>query len=203
MKLFFKQKCAALWTFLEDNRKALQADAWKRNGTLEIGKHTYGQPRIMQYRGSERKVRIGSYCSIAPDVTIISGGIHPVSWVSTFPFRIKWKLPGAYTDGMPCSSGDVNIGSDVWIGTHVIILSGVTIGHGAVIATGAVVTKDVPPYTLAGGVPAKIIRKRFTEDQITSLLCIRWWEWDEEKIKTAAPLLSSDNMDEFIRLYSK
>jgi acetyltransferase-like isoleucine patch superfamily enzyme len=171
------------------------------NGTLQIGKHTYGCPTVQAYRGSERKVSIGPYCSIGPDVTIITGGIHPTDWVSTYPFRAKWILPGAFEDGMPKSNGNVRIGADVWIGSQVTILSGVNVGHGAVIATGSVVAKDVPPYALVGGVPARVIRYRFSPEQIRTLLDIKWWEWSEIKIKEAVPLLSSGRIDEFLVYY--
>ena len=79
------------------------------------------------------------------------------------------------------------IGNDVWIGSNVTILGGITIGHGAIVATGAVVTKDVPPYSVVGGVPAKVIRYRFSEEKIQELLDEKWWEWNDEKIKTEYP----------------
>ena len=91
-------------------------------------------PTVRSYGGSEAHITIGSFCSIGPEVQIINGGIHPKSWVSLFPFRIKWKLDGAYEDGMPETRGDIVIGSDVWLGTGALILSGVKIGHGAIVA---------------------------------------------------------------------
>lgn len=171
---------------------------------LEVGKHTYGATGITidHYQGSESKVIIGSYCSIAKNVRIITGGIHPPDWVALFPFRIVWGLPGAFTDGTPATKGAVNIGNDVWIGTDVTILSGVTIGSGAIILAGALVTKDIQPYSITGGVPAKVIKKRFTEDQIEQLMKIKWWEWSEEKIKDAIPLLSANTIKEFINKYA-
>jgi acetyltransferase-like isoleucine patch superfamily enzyme len=174
-----------------------------KSGTLQIGKHTYGSPTIHSYRGSERKVIIGSYCSVGPDVTIITGGIHPPDWVSTYPFRAKWKLSGAFEDGMPSSNGEVIIGNDVWIGSQVTILSGIKVGDGAIIATGAVVTRDVPPYSIVGGVPARVIKYRFNEEQVKRLLAISWWQWDEEKIKSVIPLLSSNRIDEFLETFKK
>ena len=167
-------------------------------GTLHVGKHTYGLPMIDAYKGSEHRVFIGSYCSIAKNVVMVTGGIHPLDWVSTYPFRAQWNLSGAFEDGMPTSNGDIVIGSDVWIGTDVMIMSGVTIGHGAVIAARSVVTRDIPPYSLAGGVPAKVIRTRFDADTIARLLEIKWWEWDEGRVRSSIPLLSGADIRQFI-----
>lgn len=111
-------------------------------------------------------------------------------------------MAGALADGMPTSKGDVVIGSDVWIGTDVMILSGVNIGHGAIIAARSVVTHDVPPYTIAAGVPAKVIRRRFSNEIIEKMLTIKWWEWDEARIREAIPWLSSDRIDEFTAKYN-
>lgn len=154
------------------------------NETLHVGDHTYGiyNLRIHQYKGSEAKIIIGKYCSIAPDVTIITGGIHPLEWISTYPFRIKWDLPGKFEDGMPKTNGNIVIGNDVWIGTHVIILSGIKIGNGAVIATGAVVTKDIPDFAIVGGSPAKILRYRFSETKREEILNSEWWNWSEKDV---------------------
>ncbi len=175
----------------------------KRN-LLEVGRYTYGATEIQidHYKGSESKVNIGSFCSIAKNVRIITGGIHPPDWVALFPFRIVWGLPNALSDGTPATKGPVNIENDVWIGTDVTIVSGVTIGNGAIVLAGAVVTKDIPAYCIAGGVPAKIVNKRFTDDQITQLLKINWWEWPDEKIKDAIPLLSANTINEFINKYA-
>lgn len=96
---------------------------------------------------------------------------------------------------------DSVIGNDVWIGNNVCIKQGITIGDGAIIATGAVVTKNVLPYTIYGGVPAKLIKKRFTDEQIEELLKIKWWDWNIEKIKLATINNDFDNIDSFIKKY--
>ena len=174
-----------------------------RKGLLEIGRHTYGYPTIDSYEGSEARVIIGHFCSISPGVVMITGGIHPVEWVSTFPFRTQWNLEGARAGGTPATRGDIIIGSDVWIGTDAMILSGVSIGHGAVIAARSVISRDIPPYAVVAGAPAKVVRYRFDEDAIKKLLEIKWWEWDDGRIREAVSLLSIPNVNEFLRKYYK
>lgn len=170
-------------------------------GLLTIGRHTYGSPRIEVFRGSESKVTIGSFCSISRGVVFVTGGVHPVHWVSTFPFRIRFGTERAYADGMPASNGPIVVGSDVWIGTEAMILSGVSVGHGAVIAARAVVTRDVPAYAIVGGVPARVIKMRFPEDVVKELLRIKWWTWDDERIREVVPLLSSGDVVRFVSEY--
>ena len=129
---------------------------------------------------------------------MLLGGNHHSEWVSTFPFRAFYDLPGAYEDGQPWTKGPVNIGNDVWIGYDVVIGSGVTIGDGAVIATGSLVVKDVPPYAIVGGNPAKIIRNRFDPDIVEALLKIRWWEWPHDKVLAHVPELCSGDLATFV-----
>lgn len=173
-----------------------------KRGSVKIGNHTYGIANITikEFGGNKVDVEIGKFCSIAGDLTIISGGIHPTEWISTYPLSERF-LPQPeryYTPGMPSSNGKVTIGNDVWIASSVTIMSGVKIGDGTVIAAGAMVTKDTPPYTICGGVPAKVIKTRFSNEQIDKLLKIKWWDWSEEKIKENISLLSSNKIDEFL-----
>jgi len=98
------------------------------------------------------------------------------------------------------TKGDVIIGNDVWVASYTTIMSGVTIGDGAVIANNSHVVKNVEPYSLVGGNPAKFIKYRFTEEQIKKLLEIKWWDWTDEKINAFAPLLVDSNIDKFINL---
>lgn len=173
-------------------------------GVVEVGSYTYGEPRVCvwRYRGSVgTRVTIGKYCSIAPGVTILTGGNHRSDTVSTFPFRIMMDLPGKDDDGFRYSNGDVVIGNDVWVGQDATIMSGVTVGHGAVIATGALVSRPVAPFAIVGGNPAEVIRYRFDERQIAALLEIRWWDWPDAKVREAVPLLNGGTIDEFIARY--
>jgi len=145
-------------------------------------------------------LKIGKFCSIAMGTTIYLGSEHHVEWVTTYPFFAKFKKASFASN---TTKGDVIIGNDVWIGDGALILSGVTIGDGAVIGARAVVTKDVKPYEIVAGNPAKHIRFRFTQDQIDKLLKIKWWNWDIKKIEENFPLLLSDNIDEFIKKHYK
>ena len=141
---------------------------------------------LYQYPINHDKLIIGKFCSIACGAKFIfNSANHTLSSLSTYPFPIffeEWGLDVKNITNTWDNKGDIVIGNDVWIGYEAVIMSGVTIGDGAIIGTRAVVTKDVPPYTIVGGVPAKPIRKRFSEDVISCLLEIRWWDWSKERI---------------------
>jgi virginiamycin A acetyltransferase len=127
-----------------------------------------------------RSVSIGKFCSLAPDVTIWES-LHNMGRASTF-FMLQ-QIFGDHSFPDSISKGPIRVGNDVWIGTKAIVLSGVEIGDGAVIGAGAVVTKNVPPYCVAAGVPAAVVKQRFPEAITQRLLEIRWWDWDENTIK--------------------
>lgn len=146
----------------------------------EVGKATYGNIYVLCRTKSEVKLRIGNYCSIAMDATFILGDDHPIDHISTFPFK---TLITHETNQEALSKGDIVIDDDVWIGYKATILSGVHIGQGAIIATGAVVPKDVPPYAIVGGVPAKVIKYRFTPEVIDELMKIDYSKLGESDIK--------------------
>ncbi len=170
---------------------------------VQKGRHSYGSPEIYSW-GEGAELIVGNFCSIASNVKIYLGGNHRTDWVTTYPFghinkHIFSKFSGV---GHPVSKGNVVIGNDVWIGDNVTIMSGVTIGDGAVIANNSHVVKNVEPYSLVGGNPAKLIKYRFTPEQIQRLLEIKWWFWDDAKINAFTPLLCNDNIDEFIRAAS-
>ncbi len=155
---------------------------------VSIGRGTYftdGGPNVKDWIGS--KVTIGNYCSIAPEVTFLSGADHHLEYVTTSPF------------GRPATTGGaIVVGSDVWVGYRAILLSGVSVGHGAVIGAGSVVTKDVHPYAIVAGVPAKHLRNRFPRSLIRQLLEIAWWDWPEEKILRYQNLLCSPDVGGFV-----
>ena len=133
---------------------------------IVVGKKTYGELHVIDWSPLNTKLYIGSYCSIAPGVQFLLGGEHQINSISTYPF--KGKVFGYEREAG--SKGDIVVKDDVWIGTKAIICSGVTIGQGAIIAAGSVVTKDVEPYAIVGGNPAKKIRYRFDESLRVKLI---------------------------------
>jgi acetyltransferase-like isoleucine patch superfamily enzyme len=168
---------------------------------LTVGKFSYGpDPKVCSW-GEGAKVYVGNFCSIAGEIEIFVGGDHRVDWISTYPFMaFDYCWPNARGIlGHPKTKGDVIIGNDVWIGHKAFILSGVTIGDGAVVGAKAVVTKNVPPYAIVAGNPARIVKYRFDEDTIAKLLTIAWWNWSCEEINEATPLLLSSDIQEFIQ----
>lgn len=140
---------------------------------------------LYHYPINHDKLIIGKFCSIACGAKFLfNGANHTLKSLSTYPFPIFYEelSHGIWADKSWDNKGDIKIGNDVWIGYDAIIMAGVTIGDGAIIATRAVVTKDVPPYTIVGGVPAKIIRKRFSDEVIEELLKQKWWDLPNEEI---------------------
>lgn len=166
---------------------------------MSIGKHTYGWPIFWNDKNNSNII-IGNFCSIGDNVKIYLGGNHRSDWVTTYPFgHINKDIFNNFNgDGHPKSKGDVVIGNDVWIGANSIIMSGVNIGDGAVIANNSHVVKNVEPYSIVGGNPAKLIKYRFTPEQIEKLLEIKWWNWDDEKINNFTHLLCNNDIDAFI-----
>lgn len=145
----------------------------------DFGNFVYVAPHSIVTRA-----KIGSFCSIGPSVQI-GVGMHPVSFISTFPafFSTKNQCQVSFTNENRFEEfGSIMIGNDVWIGANVVILDNIRIGDGAIIAAGAVVTKDVEPYTIVGGIPAKPIKKRFNDIEIKLLLDTQWWNKDMEWI---------------------
>jgi acetyltransferase-like isoleucine patch superfamily enzyme len=163
-----------------------------------MGRYSYGRPTVHRFAGDTASIRVGSFTSIMNDAEFIPGGNHRTDWISTYPFRFKFRMPGSLQDGHPSSKGDIIVGNDVWIGSGARILSGVTIGDGAVIGAGAVVTRDVRPYAVTVGNPATEAYRRFSDAQVTALQQIAWWDWPIEKIIDWVPVLCSSDIDEMI-----
>jgi acetyltransferase-like isoleucine patch superfamily enzyme len=168
----------------------------RKKGRVTYGPGSYGFPVILTYDYGTECLHVGNYSSLGS--TFMLGGKHAVDRVTTYPHRINMRMEDAGQDGYPTPTGDTIVGSDVYACELALILPGVTIGDGAIVAAGAVVTKDVPPYALVGGNPAKLIRYRFNEEQIAALLEIRWWDWPEAKVREAVPLLAGTDIDAFI-----
>ena len=142
------------------------------------------------------KLIIGKFCMIASDVTfIMNGANHLNEAISTYPFAIFGHDWSNAMDGKKYpTKGDTIIGNDVWIGFGATIMPGITVGDGAIIATKSVVTKDIEPYSIVGGNPAKKIRKRFSEPEIKELLELRWWDWPIEKITRNVKVLTGNEI---------
>lgn len=166
-----------------------------------IGTHTYGSLELIDSNGSD-DINIGRFTSIGPNVKIICGN-HNYKFLSNYPFKSIgndfWRPLDDVDDHI--YNGVTSIGNDVWIGHSVIIKGGININDGAVIAAGSIVTKDVPPYAIVGGSPAKILKYRFEKEQASKLLKIKWWEWNDEKINEHLEQIMSEEIDFFIEKF--
>ena len=155
---------------------------------------------LYHYPVNGDKLRSGKFCSIACGAKFLfNSANHTLRSLSTYPFPIfyeEWGLEGKDIRQAWDNKGDIVIGNDVWIGYQAVILAGVTVGDGAIIGSRAVVTRDVPPYTIVGGVPAKPIRKRFDEETIARFRALRWWDWDQETIRRAIPAIQAGRLSE-------
>lgn len=177
---------------------------------IEVGEYTMyndfvHDPREFQknnvlyhYPVNGDRLKIGKFCSIACGAKFLfTSANHALGSLSTYPFPIffeEWDLDAKDIRQVWDKRGDIVIGNDVWIGFEAVILSGVTVGDGAIIGSRAVVTKDVPPYTIVGGAPARPIRRRFEDAVIEKLEALRWWDWDEEAIRRAIPAIQSGDL---------
>jgi virginiamycin A acetyltransferase len=185
-----------------------------RNENLIIGDYTYYHDfqnpldfeknnLLYHYPINNDKLIIGKFCSIASGAKFLfNGGNHKSDSYVNYPFSIfnkLWDIDLKVNESWE-NKGDITIGNDVWIGYEAIIMAGVTIGNGARIATRAVVTKDVNPYEIVGGVPAKLIKKRFDDETIELLEKLRWWDKNETDIKKIIPILMTLNKQELKKL---
>lgn len=170
-----------------------------RFARYQIGGGTYGNPSVLAW-GTETTLQIGNYCSLADGVVIMLGGEHRLDWVSAYPFN-RFMPSASHITGHPHSKGDVVIGNDVWIGREALILSGVSVGDGAVIGARAVVSKNVAPYSIVAGNPARHVRYRFDPEIIARLERVAWWNWSIDEIERAAPFLMSADIQGFLEYY--
>ncbi|MCU0080204.1 CatB-related O-acetyltransferase [Extibacter muris] len=154
---------------------------------------------LYHYSINHDRLIIGKFCSIACGARFLfNSANHTQASLSTYPFPIffeEWDLDIEDVATAWDNKGDIVIGNDVWIGYEAVIMSGVTIGDGAIIGTRAVVTKDVPPYTIVGGIPANVIRRRFSDKTIDFLNELKWWDWSIEKIAENIAAIKSGDID--------
>lgn len=193
--------------------KGITLDRLVTNPNIRVGRYSYYSgfyhghgfddcARFLLPDEGVDKLVIGSFCSIGSGAAFIMAGNqgHRNDWISTFPFYWMSEV-AAFADARNGfeQAGDTVIGNDVWIGTEAIIMPGVTIGDGAVIGARALVTRNVEPYAIVGGNPARTIRKRFEEADITRLLELRWWDWNDDELRKAMPLLTSRDISALYR----
>lgn len=154
---------------------------------------------LYHYPINRERLVIGKFCSIACGAKFLfNSANHTLRSLSTYIFPVlfeEWGLDVVRIPEAWDNRGDIVIGNDVWIGYDAVVLAGVTVGDGAIIAARAVVTKDVPPYTIVGGVPARPIRRRFSDSEIDQLLELKWWDWPEEKIARSIGVIQSGDLE--------
>lgn len=159
---------------------------------------------LYHYPIHREKLIIGKFCSIACGTKFLFNcANHTLKSLSTYTFPLfyeEWELEKSNITTAWDNKGDIVIGNDVWIGYEAVIMAGVHIGDGAIIAARAVVTKDVPPYTIVGGTPAKEIRKRFDSEVIEQLLILKWWDWSTDKIHQCLPYIAEGKLDELLAM---
>ena len=162
-------------------------------GKYSFGIGSYGLPQIHDWNEGAT-LEIGSFCSIATNVQILLGGHHHAEWLTTYPLLDMLNDAG---DVPSCgfTRGDILVGNDVWLCSNSVVLSGVSIGDGAIVSAGAIVTRDVAPYSVVAGSPARHVRWRFDESTREALLAIAWWNWPVEEIARMATVLCSNDFN--------
>lgn len=195
--------------YFESPFKGIRLDEQVTHNNIVVGRYSYYSGYyhghsfddcaryLMSEPGVDRLI-VGAFCSIGSGAAFIMAGNqgHRNEWISTFPFHFMAEVDafaGAANGYLP--AGDTVIGSDVWIGSEAIVMPGIAIGHGAVIGTRALVTRDVEPYAIVGGNPAKPIRKRFSDEHIAQLLEMAWWDWDDTTLADAMPIMTTGDID--------
>jgi len=182
-----------------------------KNPQITVGDYTYyDDPEdvynfeknvLYLFEFMQDRLVIGKFCQLATGVRfIMNGANHAMGGISTYPFKVFGGEWGKKDPMQTVSKGDTVIGNDVWIGNSVTIMQGINIGDGAIIGTNSLVTKDIPPYTIVGGNPAKEIRKRFDEETIAFLVKLQWWNWPVEKITAHLDLITAGDIDALKKL---
>jgi len=194
---------------IKDYAKLIFLKNFVKASNIIVGDYTYFDDRrngpekfeeynvLYNYDFSKVKLVIGKFCAIAAETRFIMTGDHKLDAISTYPFPIfgyGWEHAFNVYD-LPVK-GDIIVGNDVWFGYDSLIMNGVTIGHGSIVATRAVVVKDVPPYSIVAGNPAKVVKKRFDDATIDRLLHIAWWDWDIDKINRNLVTICHLNIDQ-------
>ncbi len=177
-----------------DNKKAEYIFSRSRRYIKSWGVGTYGYPKVICYDGTSR-LDVGKYVSFSSNVSILLGSNHKRGLVTTYP---KSLIDKNVKQNETNERGDVSIGSDVWIGYGATVIGPVTIGDGAIIGAGAVVVRDIPAFAVAVGVPAKVVKFRFEENQIQDLLKIKWWDRSKAEINKIKEDLFSSDIKDFI-----
>jgi len=195
--------------YFESPFKGIPLDRQVTHANIRVGRYSYYSgyyhghsfddcARFLLPDPDADKLIVGSFCSIGSGAAFIMAGNqgHRNDWVSTFPFHFYPDAPEfaeAANGYLP--AGDTVIGHDVWIGSEAIVMPGVRIGHGAVIGTRTLVTRDVEPYAIVGGNPARVLRKRFDDRRIALLLDMAWWDWPDDRLRRAIPLMTSGEIE--------
>lgn len=201
--------------YFESPFRGITLDRQVTNPNIKVGRYSYYSgyyhghsfddcARFLLPDADADKLIIGSFCSIGSGAAFIMAGNqgHRNDWISTFPFHFMSEVEAfAGAANGYRAAGDTVIGNDVWIGSEAIVMPGVTIGHGAVIGTRALVTRDVEPFAIVGGNPARVIRSRFDQAQIALLLEMAWWDWPLPRLQPAMPLLTSGDVDALHRYW--
>jgi len=201
--------------YFESPFKGITLDKQVTNPNIIVGRYSYYSgyyhghsfddcARFLLPDEGADKLIIGSFCSIGSGAAFIMAGNqgHRHDWISTFPFFFMSEVEiftGSANGYAP--SGDTVIGNDVWIGSEAIIMPGVKIGHGAIIGTRALVTRDVDPYAIVGGNPARTIRSRFDENSVNMLLEMQWWDWTDHQLKGAMQTLTNGDVEALYRYW--
>ena len=198
------------------DKQTVYLNAVIKDSQIEVGDYTIyndfvADPLLFEknnvlyhYPIHQEKLIIGKFCSIACGTKFLFNcANHTLKSLSTYTFPLfyeEWELEKSNITTAWDNKGDIVIGNDVWIGYEAVIMAGVHIGDGAIIAARAVVTKDVPPYTIVGGTPAKEIRKRFDAEIIQQLLLLKWWNWSTDKIRQCLPYIAEGKLDELLAM---